>query len=107
MSMKRHDRKRWNYVKSMVEEYPTRKGMELCGTDKREYDAVRAAIEATKKLPDSQIRLKIVDLTLWKNTRTLIGAARDVQYCERAAQRFRSEFIRTVAKNFFEDDMIF
>lgn len=93
----------WGYVKAFIRKHKYLKGMdqkELTETEMREIDAVDAAIEATKKLNDGELRLKLVDIIFWKRTHTLEGAAMVLHISERTARRWHTEFIRTVAKEF-------
>lgn len=93
----------WGYVKAFIRKHKYLKGMdqkELTETEMREIDAVDAAIEATKKLNDGELRLKLVDIIFWKRTHTLEGAAMILHISERTARRWHTEFIRTVAKEF-------
>ena len=69
----------------------------LSGRDMAEYEAVRAAIRDTAKLPNGEMRLRIIELVYWKRSHTLTGAGYAVGYAERQTRKFHGEFIRTVA----------
>ena len=73
---------------------------ELPTTEQREYEAVRLAIEVTKRYRNGADRLKVVDLVLWKGSYTLAGAAMAVPCSLRSAAQWHGDFIRTVAKNY-------
>lgn len=70
---------------------------ELPTTKEREYWAVTKAINTTRKMLNGRYRLKIIELVYWKQSHTLMGAARMVCFSERSARRFHTEFIRLVA----------
>lgn len=72
---------------------------ELPRTRQREYEAVRAAIETTKRCRNARDRLKIIDLYLWKRSHTLEGAALTVPCSVRTAKQYHGDFIRLVAGN--------
>lgn len=93
----------WGYVKSFIRKYKFLKDMEpkeMTETEMREVDAVKAAVDATLKLNDGEIRIRLVDIIFWKRTHTLEGAAMILHISERTARRWHTEFIRTVAKEF-------
>lgn len=83
----------WGYAKWMVRSY---KGGTLM--TREEIDAVDAAVEETKQIPDGAERLKLIDLVLWKRTHTLQGAAMVVYVSERTAQEWHRQFIYLVAE---------
>lgn len=64
--------------------------------DQREYDAVQKAIQYTRMLPDSQLRIKTVNLTLWRQSHTVPGAALLLNISERTARRYRWQFVMFV-----------
>ena len=61
--------------------------------DQREYDAVQKAIQYTQMLPDSQLRIKTINLTLWRQSHTVPGAALLLNISERTARRYRWQFV--------------
>lgn len=67
-------------------------------TEQREHDAVEAAIEQTRTLPDAAARLRLVDLVFWRQSHTLQGAAREVHLGYRAARERQQAFILLVAR---------
>lgn len=69
----------------------------LSHRDTAEYEAVRAAIRDTAKLPNGEARLKIIELVYWERSHTLGGAGYAVGYAERQTRKFHGEFIRAVA----------
>lgn len=68
--------------------------------NRRELEAVRAAIQATKYLPNGDTRLELVDLVMWKRSHTVFGASLRLNISERTAKQWHGDFIREVAKNF-------
>ena len=73
---------------------------ELPYTKQREYEAVRLAIEQTKRLPNGHLRLWIIDLVYWKKSHTVEGAAMKVGYGIDRGKQMHGEFVRQVAKNY-------
>lgn len=70
----------------------------LSGRDMAEYEAVRAAIRETAKLPNGETRLRIIELVYWKRSHTLWGAGREVGYSYAQVKRFQEKFICLVAE---------
>lgn len=70
----------------------------LSHRDATEYEAVRAAIRDTAKLPNGDTRLKIIELVYWKRSHTLWGAGREVGYSYAQVKRFQEKFICLVAE---------
>ncbi len=66
----------------------------------KEYDAVRRAVESTRRMEDGRERLDVVRLVLWERTHTLEGAALAVHCSYRSARRWHAEFICVVAKHY-------
>lgn len=96
----------WIYVRRMVQKYQYRNGKELYGNDKNEYEAVEKAIEQTLHKKDGKSRIDVVNLVMWQQTHTIAGAAIQMACSDRTAQRWCTEFIETVAKNFKCDGLI-
>lgn len=71
----------------------------LSRRDATEYEAVRAAIRDTAKLPNGDTRLKIIELVYWKRSHTLGGAGYAVGYSYRQTRRLHELFVYTVAEN--------
>jgi hypothetical protein len=71
---------------------------ELPHTKQREYEAVRRAIDATKRIESGDRRVMIIDLVYWKNSHTLAGAAMKAGYSYDRAKQMHREFIVTVAR---------
>ena len=69
-------------------------------TKQKEYDAVFKAIEATKKMQNGDLRLRIIDLVYWKQSHTVEGAAMQVGYSTDRGKQLHGDFIRLVAKNY-------
>ena len=73
---------------------------QLPDQEQREYDAVRAAVEYTRTLPEGTVRLRLIDMTLWKNTKNIAGAALQLHISERTAQRYRWQFVALVGQRY-------
>lgn len=73
---------------------------ELPATKQREYEAVRRAVEAIRKLQNGKEWNMIIDLVYWKNSHTLAGAAAAVGYSEDRVKQLHGDFIRMVARNY-------
>lgn len=58
-----------------------------------EFDAVRRAEALTLAEPDGMIRMKVVELTLFKEQCHIAGAAIRLDISERTAKRYRWRFI--------------
>lgn len=71
----------------------------LSGRDMAEYEAVRAAIRDTAKLPNGEVRLKVIELVYWKRSHTLWGAGREVGYGYEWTKRAQRRFLLLVADN--------
>lgn len=100
-----HERSWWGYVKSFIRKYKYLKDNEsLKGVEAREMEAVKQAMEDTRKLPDGEQRLKLVDIVFWKKTHTLEGAAMTLYISRRTAIRWHSDFIKLTAAKFGLDD---
>lgn len=68
--------------------------------NRREMDAVRAAIRTAESLPSGRERMELVKLYYWKRSHTLFGAANAIHVSEKTALRWNRELILQVAKNF-------
>ena len=71
---------------------------ELPYNKQREYDAVNKALEVTRKLPNGDQRIKIIDLVYWKRSHTLDGAGYKVGYASTTTRQINAEFVRLVGK---------
>ena len=68
--------------------------------NRRELEAVRAAIRTTESLPSGRERMELVKLYYWQRSHTLFGAANAIHVSEKTALRWNRELILQVAKNF-------
>ena len=68
--------------------------------NRRELEAVRAAIRTAESLPSGRERMELVKLYYWKRSHTLFGAANAIHVSEKTALRWNRELILQVAKNF-------
>ncbi len=73
---------------------------ELPHNKQREYEAVRRAIEETKKYKNGLDRLQVIKLVLWKRTHTLEGAALSMYFSDRTVVQWHGDFIRLVAEKY-------
>ena len=90
----------------MIRRYPERRGQILTGTDLREYEAVRDAVEQTERMRNGHDRLRVIDLVYWKNACALKYAGLHVRYSEDTIQNWHADFIRAVAHNFRCDSLL-
>lgn len=70
---------------------------ELPSTKQREYEAVRRAIETTKRYNNGRSRLAIIRMVLWDKQYTLEGAALQIPCSVRHAKEWHGDFIRLTA----------
>lgn len=70
---------------------------ELPYTKQREYEAVRRAVESTRRATSARDRLKVIDFVFWKRSHTLEGAAFAIPCSYMTARRYHAEFIMLVA----------
>lgn len=68
----------------------------LSDKEQRWLEAVSRAIQATRKLPDGEERLRIMDMLFWRRTHTMHGAALKLHLSERTVRRRRREFLQLV-----------
>ena len=67
--------------------------------EQREFDAVRKALEETRKLKDGDDKIRLIRLYYWQRQKlTLKGAGIKVGISERTASRWHSEFVYLVAE---------
>lgn len=71
---------------------------ELPYTKQREYEAVKRAVDTTKRLPNGAQRMKIIELVYWKRSHTVEGAAMRAGYSPDRGKQLHGDFIRLVAK---------
>ncbi len=70
---------------------------ELRGTEGKEYNAVRQAIEYTSKLRNGAERNALIDMVFFKKSHSLEGAAIALFISYSTAKRWHKEFILAVA----------
>lgn len=73
---------------------------ELPEINRRELEAVRRAIEETRRLDTGEERLRVIRLVFWDRTHTLEGAAMEMNRCKRTVIQWHGDFIRKVAYSF-------
>ena len=72
---------------------------ELPPTKQKEYDAVRQAVEITRRMQTGAARMRIIELVYWKSVKlTVEGAAMKVGYSPERGKQMHGEFVRLVAK---------
>lgn len=76
---------------------------ELPPTKQKEYDAVRQAIELTRRMPNGELRLRIIDLVFWKERIKLLDAGESVGYAYKTARKIQSTFIKLTAEAYGYD----
>lgn len=76
-----------------VEDIAARK---LPHQEQLEFDAVRKAVEYTKAMPDGRLRIRVIGLTLWRQSHTIPGAALELHISDRMARRYRWQFVMLV-----------
>ena len=72
----------------------------LGATCDREVEAVRKAIETTKRQKNGDTVLQLINLEFWQRSHNMTGAAMACYVSESTARRWRMAFIQEVAKNF-------
>ena len=82
-------------VKKMIEEYPYR---ERKLQAKLYEEAIEEALEETKKLPNGELRLKVINGVLFNKSLTCGGAAQSVGYEIHTIQKWISSFIHIVGR---------
>lgn len=68
------------------------------GQKEREYEAVRAASEKTKRYKDGQLRCRFIKMLFWERTHTIEGAAMACNVSYRTARRWSADFIMLTAE---------
>ena len=76
---------------------------ELPPTEQKEYDAVRRAIELTRKMPKGKLRLGIIDQVFWKKRKNLQDAGDAVGYAYKMARDIQSTFLKLVGQEYGYD----
>ena len=89
----------WGYIRRILYAYPE------CQSYERE--AVAQAIAYTRKKPDADNRLRIIQMVFFDKTHTLAGAAIKIPCGYETAKRWQQDFIREVARNFACKTLIF
>lgn len=73
---------------------------ELPDINRREMEAVRKAIEETRKMDTGEERLRMVRLVFWEKRYSLEGASQNIGISNITARRWNGTFIKMVAKEF-------
>lgn len=67
--------------------------------EQKEYDAVRRALERTRRMKEGDMRCQVVKLAFWRGM-TVPEIAMQVHESERTARRYRWEFVLLVGKEY-------
>lgn len=73
---------------------------ELPEVNRRELEAVRAALTYISTQKNADKRLEIINLYYWRKSHTLHGAALKTGVHEQTAKEWNREFIQKIAENF-------
>lgn len=68
--------------------------------NRRELEAVRAAIRHIEGLHSGKERMELVKLYYWQRSHTLFGASNAIHVSEKTALRWNRDFVMQVAENF-------
>ena len=101
----------WSFALNMIRDYPARRAeyraryergdaRPLPMQEQKEFIAVHKAIESTKAMEDGRLRIRLVDITLWKKTNTIAGAAMLLNISEETAKRYRWQFVLLVGHTY-------
>lgn len=70
---------------------------DFSGQKKREYDAVKKALDVTGTYADGDRIISFIDMIFFKQTHTLVGAAYASHISRRTGEEWHRKFIRLVA----------
>lgn len=73
---------------------------ELPEVNRRELEAVRAALKYISTQKNADKRLEIINLYYWRKSHALHGAALKTGVHEQTAKKWNREFIQKIAENF-------
>lgn len=88
----------WPFAVNMTRDHPvydTRAG-QLTPQERREYNTVCEAINRTRAMANGELRLKVMELTLWTGEHTTGTAARKLNIPPHHALQYRWQFILLV-----------
>lgn len=89
----------WGHVKAIIRAYSGQIGKDLSRVETMNYEAVKAAIEATQRMDNGEARMKVIRLVHFDRTHTVEGAALTVPCSERTAANWQRKFFEMVARN--------
>lgn len=95
----------WGYARGMIRDYPELKKMMVEGeclseADRRDYHAVRKAIEDTELIADGQRHIDLITLAYWSRRNILLkDAALKLSISEQTAKLWHRDFVRLVGKH--------
>ena len=100
--MSRPKRIWWSYAKAMIRQYPEiEKGGaidHLSQTKRKEFEAVKKAIELTNKRRSPENRMQVIRLVFWQSGFTLAQAAARLYISEATAFRYHRDFVMLVGQ---------
>lgn len=91
----------WGHVKAIIRDYPGQMGKDLSRVETMNYEAVKAAIGATRCMENGKARMKVIRLLHWARPRTLTldGAALATPCSRSWAAKWQRDFFEEVARN--------
>lgn len=100
--MSRPKRIWWSYAKAMIRQYPEIKKRgsleQLSRVKRKEFEAVKNAIDLTQKRQNAENRMQVISLVLWRSGFTLAQAAARLYISESTAFRYHRDFVMLVAE---------
>lgn len=97
--MNKHHYPWWGHVKAIIRAYPRQTGKDLSRVERMNYEAVKAAIEATQRMGNGEARMKVIRLVHLDRTHTVEGAALRIPCEKTTAYRWQKAFFEEVARN--------
>ena len=72
---------------------------EMAPMKQKEFEAVRAAVEVTKRLPNGEIRIELIRRVYWQNGKSTLKAVYpQLHIAQATAERWHGAFIRLVGE---------
>ena len=87
----------YGIVKKMIMRYPQMKN-DAADMELQYIKAIEETLEETKELDQAELRLKAIELILFKKTMTTEGVAQKIFYERRTIDRWLSKFINDVGR---------
>lgn len=89
----------WGHVRAIIQAYPGQIGKDLSRVETMNYEAVKAAIEATERMENGEVRMKVIRMVHLDRTHTVEGAALRIPCEKTTAYRWQKAFFEEVARN--------